>query len=85
MSQSLAKLLAPHNIYVTAVAPGFVETDMTSDYLAGPPGEAIRQQSPLNRVATPEEIAHVVLFLAAPGSEWVTGSIIDANGASYLR
>ena len=85
MSQSLAKILGPYNILVTAVAPGFVETDMAADYLAGPKGDEIRRQSPLNRVATPDEVAHVVLFLAAPGSEWVTGGVIDVNGASYLR
>ncbi len=85
MAQSLAKILAPHNILVTTVAPGFVETDMAAGDLAGPQGDDIRQQSPFNRVATPEEVAHVVLFLAAPGSEWVTGAVIDVNGASYLR
>ena len=85
MSQSLAKFLGPYNIFVTAVAPGFVETDMAVDFLSGPQGDEIRNQSPLKRVATPEEVAHVVLFLAAPGSEWVTGGVIDVNGASYLR
>jgi NAD(P)-dependent dehydrogenase (short-subunit alcohol dehydrogenase family) len=85
MSQSLAKFLGPYNIFVTAVAPGFVETDMATDFLAGSQGEEIRNQSPLKRVATPEEVAHVILFLAAPGSEWVTGGVIDVNGASYLR
>ena len=85
MSQSLAKRLAPHNIFVTAVAPGFVETDMATDHLAGPRGDETRRQSPLNRVAKPEEIAHTVLFLAAAGSEWLTGGVIDLNGASYLR
>lgn len=85
MSQSLAKFLAPHKIYVTAVAPGYVETEMSAEFLRGPRGEEIRNQSPLGRVAAPEEIANVVLFLVSPGSEWVTGAVIDANGASYLR
>lgn len=85
MSQSLAKALAPHGIYVTTVAPGWVETDMAADYLAGAKGDDIRAQSPLNRVATPDEIAHTVLFLAAPGAEFLTGAIVDVNGASYLR
>ncbi|MEA5569799.1 SDR family oxidoreductase [Calothrix sp. UHCC 0171] len=84
-SQSLAQHLAPHNICVTAVAPGYVETDMTSELLASAAGDTIRQQSPLNRVAKPEEIAQTVLFLASPGSEFLTGSIVDVNGASYLR
>jgi len=84
-SQSLAQHLAPHNIFVAAVAPGFVETDMARDSLDGPEGEAIRQQSPLNRVAYPEEVAYTILFLASDGAEFLTGAIVDVNGASYLR
>lgn len=85
MSQSLAQYLAPYNIFVGVVAPGFVETDMARSLLETEAGEAIRKQSPLNRVATPAEVAYPVLFLASEGAEWLTGSIIDANGASYLR
>lgn len=84
-SQSLAKTLAPHNIYVYAIAPGFVETDMASECLKGQQGHEIRQQSPLNRVAQPEEIAHTILMTASNGNEYMTGAIIDVNGASYLR
>lgn len=85
MSQSLAKRLAPHNIFVGVVAPGFVDTDMASRVLSGPQADEIRAQSPLGRVAKPEEVAQAVVFLAAEGSEWMTGAIIDCNGASYLR
>jgi 3-oxoacyl-[acyl-carrier protein] reductase len=85
LSQSMAVALAPHGIYVTAVAPGFVETDMASPYLDGPGGEAIKAQSPMGRAASAAEIARVVVFLASPGSESTTGSIVDVNGASYLR
>jgi NAD(P)-dependent dehydrogenase (short-subunit alcohol dehydrogenase family) len=85
MSQSLAKALAPHGIFVSVVAPGFVETDMATDFLAGPEGDAIRSQSPLGRVARPEEVAQAVLFLASGRSDFTTGCIIDVNGASYLR
>ena len=84
-SQSMAQALAPHNIFMYAVAPGFVETDMTDSLLSGPAGDAIRSQSPLNRVARPEEVARVVLFLASKGTDFLTGGIIDVNGASYLR
>ncbi len=84
-SQSMAQALAPHNIFMYAVAPGFVETDMTASLLTGPAGDAIRAQSPLNRVARPEEVARAVLFLAAEGTDYLTGCIIDVNGASYLR
>lgn len=85
MSQSLAVALAPHGIFVGVVAPGFVETDMAEESLSGPSGDAIRQQSPLGRVARPEEVANVVVFLASGNIEFATGSIVDVNGASYLR
>jgi len=85
MSQSLAQALAPHNIYVGIVAPGFVETDMTAELLKGEQGVAIKEQSPLKRIAKPEDVAYAVLFLASEGSEFSTGTIIDVNGASYLR
>jgi len=85
MSQSLAQHLAPHGITVSAVAPGFVETDMAASLLAGPGGDAIRGQSPLGRVATADEIADVVAFLASDRAVITTGAIVDANGASYLR
>jgi len=85
MSQSLAKRLAPHNIFVGVVAPGFVDTDMAARYLDTPRGDEIRAQSPLGRVAKPEEVALAVIFLAAEGTEFMTGAILDVNGASYLR
>lgn len=85
LSQSLAVALAPHNIFVGAVAPGFVNTELTADRLDSPEGDEIRAQSPFNRVAQPEEVAHAVLFLASEGAEFTTGTIIDVNGASYLR
>ncbi|HVA54513.1 MAG TPA: SDR family oxidoreductase [Gammaproteobacteria bacterium] len=85
LSQSLAWALAPYNIFVGVVAPGFVRTDMTEVLLAGPQGDAIRAQSPLKRAATPEEIAEAVVRLSADGMLYATGCILDVNGASYLR
>ena len=85
MSQSLAQRLAPHGVFVGVVAPGFVDTELAARVLDGPDGDAIRAQSPIGRVAKPEEVAHAVLFLASEGSEFSTGTIIDVNGASYLR
>jgi len=85
MSQSLAKYLAPFNVTVGVVAPGFVQTDMAREALSGQSGVEIRAQSPFNRVARPEEVAYAVLFLASEGAEFMTGAIIDVNGASYLR
>ncbi len=85
LSQSMAQALAPYNIFVYVVAPGFVETDMSSPDLSGPKGDAIRAQSPLGRVASPEEVARTVVFLASEGTDYLTGCIVDINGASYLR
>jgi NAD(P)-dependent dehydrogenase (short-subunit alcohol dehydrogenase family) len=85
MGQSLARHLGPYGIAVTTVAPGYVDTDMAAPALDGPDGDAIRSQSPLGRVATPDEIAGIVAFLASDHAMIATGTIVDANGASYLR
>jgi NAD(P)-dependent dehydrogenase (short-subunit alcohol dehydrogenase family) len=84
-AQSMALALAPQNISVTCVAPGFVQTEMAREVLDGPGGDAVRAQSPYGRVARPEEVASAVLWLASPAARFSTGTIIDVNGASYLR
>ena len=83
--QSMARALAPFGISVATVAPGYVETEMAAADLNSPRGEEIRAQSPFNRVATPEEIAAAVVYLASDAAEWASGAILDLNGASYLR
>ena len=85
LTQSMAKKLGKHGIRVAAVAPCFVETEMVADILSGPSGDAIRAQSPFNRVASVEDVANAVCFLAAEKSGFCSGTIIDVNGASYLR
>ena len=84
-AQSMALVLAPHGISVTAVAPGFVQTEMAREVLDGPGGDAVRAQSPFGRVADPAEVASAVLWLASPEARFSTGTIVDVNGASYLR
>ena len=66
MTQSLAQSLAPHHIQCMAVAPGFVMTEMTEALINSPEGEAIKTQSPFNRVAKPEEVANAILYLSLP-------------------
>jgi 3-oxoacyl-[acyl-carrier protein] reductase len=83
--QSLARALGPHRIAVTTVAPGWTETDMAAESLSGQRGDAIRAESPLGRVAMPEDVARAVLYLASPEAEMASGSVLDVNGASYLR
>ncbi len=85
LTQSLALALGRHGIGVSAVAPGFVATDMATTLLAGPVGDAIRAQSPFGRVGEPAEIAAAVAFLSSPEALWCSGTVLDANGASYLR
>jgi 3-oxoacyl-[acyl-carrier protein] reductase len=85
MSQSLALALAPHNISVHIIAPGYVATEMVADKLSGESGEAIKNQSPFKRVAKPEEVARLVAVYASEGMEFTSAGIIDINGASYLR
>ncbi|MGW6535268.1 SDR family NAD(P)-dependent oxidoreductase [Streptomyces sp. NPDC055051] len=85
LGQSLAVSLAPYGIGVASVAPGFFATERVAPRLEGPEGEAIRAQSPFGRVADADEIAAAVLWLASPAAEWASGTILDLNGASYLR
>ena len=84
-AQSMALALAPVGISVTCVAPGHVQTEMADDALDGPSGDAVRAQSPFGRVARPEEVAAAVLWLSSPEARFSTGTIVDVNGASYLR
>lgn len=84
-SQSLARLLGANNIFVYAVAPGFVDTEMSASVMKGEFAKEVMMQSPLNRIAKPEEIANTIVLLASENTEFLTGGIIDVNGASYLR
>jgi 3-oxoacyl-[acyl-carrier protein] reductase len=83
--QSLARALGPHRIAVTTVAPGWTATDMAAETLAGPRGDEVRADSPLGRVAEPRDVARAVLYLASPGAEMASGTVLDINGASFLR
>lgn len=85
MGQSMAQSLAPEKVYIYTVAPGFVETPMAESSLAGPGGDAIRGQSPFNRVAQPDEVANAIVYLATEAPAFMSGCIVDVNGASYLR
>jgi 3-oxoacyl-[acyl-carrier protein] reductase len=83
LTKSAAKELASRGITVNAVAPGFVETHMTSD-LPESAKNAITQQIPMGRVAKPEEIAPIVVFLSSDGAGYITGQVIHVNGGMYM-
>lgn len=81
---ALARGLATHRISVTTVVPGWTDTDMAADSLAGPRGDAIRAESPFGRVASPVDVAKAVLYLASAEAEFASGTTLHVNGASYL-
>lgn len=85
LTLSLARALGQHRISVTAVAPGWIDTDMASEHLEGPDGQRIRSESPFNRVATANEVAQAVLYLASDQAEFTSGATLDLNGASFSR
>jgi len=85
LSQSMALAMAAHGVYIYCVAPGWVETDMSKDALAGPNGALVNAQHPLGRVASAAEVAKTCVFCALDAPAAMTGCVIDINGASYLR
>ncbi|ADB32395.1 short-chain dehydrogenase/reductase SDR [Kribbella flavida DSM 17836] len=85
LTQSLARSLGPEGIAVTAIAPGWTTTDMAAPALSGPGYDRRRLESPLERVAAPEEVAAAILYLASPAAEFATGTVLDFNGGSHLR
>jgi len=78
-SKSLAKELGSRNVTVNVVAPGYVQTDMT-DELDEETRSSILDAVPLDRLATPQEIAETVLFLASPAAAYITGHVLHVNG-----
>lgn len=79
LTKSMAKELASRNIRVNAIAPGFIQTDMTNEMTAEQK-EAMLKEVPLGRVGTPEEIADAVVFLASPASAYITGQCLLIDG-----
>ncbi len=84
MTKSLARELAGRGITVNAVAPGFIETDMTAAALQGDARKRLLDQIPLGRVGAPEEIAEAVAFLASPAAAYITGHTLRVNGGLLI-
>jgi 3-oxoacyl-[acyl-carrier protein] reductase len=81
-TKALAKELGPRNITVNAVAPGFIETDMTSELLSK--DVSLEEKIPLKRLGRPQDVARVVSFLASSSADYVTGQVISIDGGLTL-
>ena len=82
-TKSLARELASRDISVNAIAPGYIQTDMTGA-LDDATREAIMSQIPLGRLGTADDVAEAVLFLAGPGGAYITGQVLAVNGGMYM-
>jgi 3-oxoacyl-[acyl-carrier protein] reductase len=85
MTKTIARGYASEGILCFGVAPGFTVSEMTADYLQGRGGAQIIGDIPLGRVASTDEVAEVIRWLATQAPASATGSMIDVNGASYVR
>jgi NAD(P)-dependent dehydrogenase (short-subunit alcohol dehydrogenase family) len=85
MTKSIARGFAGEGILAFAVCPGFTMTGMADDYLASRGGDKLLADIPLGRVATPDEVANTVAYLALEAPPSMTGAVLDVNGASYVR
>ncbi|KQN03150.1 3-oxoacyl-ACP reductase [Sphingomonas sp. Leaf230] len=85
MTKTIARGYAREGILAFAVCPGFTMTGMAEEYLSSRGGDALLADIPLGRVAAPDEIAAAAKFLALEAPASMTGSVIDVNGASYVR
>ena len=85
MTKTIARAYAAKGVLAFAVCPGFTDTAMADDYLATRGGPGLVADIPLGRVATPDEIATIAAFAALDAPASMTGAVLDANGASYVR
>ena len=83
MTKSLARELGGRSITVNCVAPGFIDTDMTRA-LSDEQRKALLGQIPLGRLGTPQDVAAAVAYLASPGGDYVTGTVLHVNGGMYM-
>lgn len=85
MHKTIARAYASEGIFSFAITPGFTDTSMAGDYLESRGGAGLLADIPLGRVAEPEEIARIIAYCALDAPPSMTGAVIDANGASYVR
>ncbi len=85
MTKTIARAYAADSIYAFAICPGFTMTGMADNYLASRGGDKLLADIPLGRVAMPDEIASIAAYCALDAPASMTGAVLDANGASYVR
>lgn len=85
MTKSIARGYAAEGVLAFAVCPGFTMTGMAEDYLSSRGGDKLLADIPLGRVASPQEVAGTVAYLALDAPPSMTGAVLDINGASYVR
>ncbi|HEX9396884.1 MAG TPA: 3-oxoacyl-ACP reductase FabG [Burkholderiales bacterium] len=83
MTKSLAQEIGSRNITVNCVAPGFIDTDMTRA-LSEEQRQALLAHIPLGRLGAPQDVAAAVAYLASPGADYVTGTVLHVNGGMYM-
>jgi NAD(P)-dependent dehydrogenase (short-subunit alcohol dehydrogenase family) len=83
-TRTMALELARHGVRVNSLAPGYIETEINSDFLAGPAGERMRQKIPQRRFGTPADLDGALLLLASDASRYMTGSVIVVDGGFLL-
>jgi len=83
LTKSLAQEMGSRGVTVNAIAPGYIETDMTKGLPEDVKGK-ILSQVPLGRIGRPEEIAHAVKFLAGDDAGYITGQVLAINGGLYM-
>ncbi|HEY0590531.1 MAG TPA: SDR family oxidoreductase [Thermoanaerobaculia bacterium] len=84
LTRSIARACGPLGIIAVAIAPGFVETDMAAEAIAAQ-GSELRAQVPLGRIATVDDVAGVVVFLASSWADYLNGATVDVNGGSWFH
>ena len=85
LTKTISRGYAAQNILAFAITPGFTMTGMAEDYLASRGGDKLLADIPLGRVATPDEVAEMIRWLASEAPASMTGATLDINGASYVR